>query len=92
MKVIRKDVDFSLGHCFFPRPSIEGSNNVFANNIPVVRAGDYYPTHTCGSSSHDGRATSTSNVFVNNKPIHRSGDAITCGDTAFNGSPNVFAN
>lgn len=92
MRVIRKGVDYSLGHCFNPRPAVEGSSDVFCNNIPVVRAGDYYPVHSCGSKSHDGRATSSSNVFVNNKPIHRSGDPITCGDTAFNGSSDVFVN
>lgn len=91
-RIIRKDVDVSTGHCFTPRPCITGSPNVFVNSIPATRAGDYYPTHCCGSKCHDGFATSTSNVFVNNKPIHRSGDAITCGDFAFNGSPNVFAN
>lgn len=92
MRVIRKGVDYSLGHCFNPRPAVEGSSDVFCNNIPVVRAGDYYPVHSCGSKSHDGRATSSSNVFVNNKPIHRSGDPITCGDTASNGSSDVFVN
>jgi hypothetical protein len=31
-------------------------------------------------------------VFVNNKSFHRKGDAISCGDVANNGSPNVFVN
>jgi|APGre2960657404_1045060.scaffolds.fasta_scaffold55971_3 uncharacterized Zn-binding protein involved in type VI secretion len=91
-RAIRKGVDKSTGHCYTPRPCVTGSNNVFINKIPATRVGDFYPTHCCGSSCHSGNATSTSNVFVNNRPIHRSGDPITCGDTAFNGSPNVFIN
>lgn len=91
-RVIRKDVDISFGHCFSPRPCVTGSNDVFVNNIPVCREGDYYPTHCCGSSCHDGVAVSASNVFVNNRKIHRFGDRISCGDTANNGSLNVFAN
>jgi uncharacterized Zn-binding protein involved in type VI secretion len=90
--VIRKGVDKSTGHCFTPRPCITGSKNVLVNNIPVTRSGDYYPKHCCGKKCHDGRAVSKSNVFVNNKPIHISGDQISCGDTAFHGSPNVFVN
>lgn len=91
-RAIRKGVDISTGHCYSPRPCITGSENVLINNIPVCRAGDYYPNHCCGSSCHDGVATSTSNVFVNNRPLHRSGDPISCGDVAFHGSPNVFIN
>ena len=90
--VIRKGVDKSTGHCFTPRPCITGSKNVLVNNIPVTRSGDYYPKHCCGKKCHDGRAVSKSNVFVNNKPIHISGDRISCGDTAFHGSSNVFVN
>ena len=69
-RAIRKGVDISTGHCYSPRPCITGSENVLINNIPVCRAGDYYPNHCCGSSCHDGVATSTSNVFVNNRPLH----------------------
>ena len=67
-------IDKSTGHCYTPRPCKNGSENVFINNIPATREGDYYPTHCCGPLCHDGLATSDSNVFVNNKPIHRSGD------------------
>lgn len=92
-RVIRKGVDFSQGHCFEPRPADEGSNNVFTNNIMQVRETDHYPTHTCGSDSHDGNALNGTapNVLVNNLKIHVDGDPIDCGDTAANGSSNVFA-
>ena len=91
-RAIRKGIDFSTGHCYDPRPCTTGSPNVFINGIPATTAGDYYPIHCCGASCHDGVALSTSNVFINNKPMHRSGDPISCGDTAFHGSPNVFIN
>ena len=93
-KVIRKDVDYSQGHCYEPRPAVEGSPNVFVNNIPVVRVTDnYYPSHTCGDSTHPmGPAVEGSpNVFANNLAVHRNGDDIQCGDMGSNGSPNVFA-
>ena len=90
---IRKGVDKSRGHCFFPRPPDQGSNNVKTNNIPQVRVGDHYPIHVCGLAMHDGNASKGSpNVKVNNKKLHRQGDAISCGDTAANGSSNVHAN
>lgn len=92
-RVIRKGVDLSQGHCFEPRPADEGSNNVFTNNIMQVRETDHYPTHTCGDDSHDGNALdgTAPTVLVNNLKIHVDGDPIDCGDTAANGSPNVFA-
>lgn len=90
--IIRKGVDISTGHCFFPRPCITGSPNVLVNNIPACSKGDFYPFHTCGKSGHAGNALSSSNVFVNNKPVHRSRDPVSCGDFAGLGSPNVFAN
>ena len=91
-RAIRKGVDISTGQCYTPRPCVTGSPNVFINNIPATSVGDFYPVHCCGDSCHSGTALSTSNVFVNSKKIHRSGDPISCGDTAINGSPNVFIN
>lgn len=91
-RTIRKSTDNSAGHCFTPRPPSAGSNNVFINNIPAVRVGHSYPTHCCGNPCHGGAASDGSvNVFVNGQKIHRNGDAISCGDVASNGSPDVFA-
>ena len=97
---IRQDCDPSCGHCYTPRPAVTGSPNVFANHNNgcssgnVVRVGDYYPTHCCPSvGCHDGVASQGSpNVFANGIAVHRNGDAISCGDTACNGSGNVFIN
>ena len=84
--------DNSAGHCFFPRPPITGSNNVFINGIPATTVGDYLPVHTCGKSSHDGVISGgSSSVFVNGKPIARTGDPVSCGDTLMIASTNVFA-
>ena len=90
---IRRDVDFSAGHCFEPRPADQGSPDVIVNNIPVVRLTDHYPKHCCGPVCHDGNASEGSpDVFANNLAVHRNGDAISCGDTAANGSPDVITN
>lgn len=90
--VTRQGVDPSAGHCFSPRPADQGSGDVITNGQPTVRVTDHYPTHTCGTSSHDGAAASGSpTVIVNGLQIHRIGDDINCGDTSASGSPNVFA-
>ncbi len=92
-KVVRLG-DLSLGHtCWPPRPNIQASPNVFANNIKVHRQSDGWAVHCCGPSCHDGNLVSGSrNVFVNSKQIARRGDPVSCGDFANVSSPNVFAN
>lgn len=59
--------DDSAGHgCFPPSPAVEGSPNVFANGIPVVRAGDLYAPHTCDDTTHSGRVgVGSEKVFAN---------------------------
>lgn len=94
-QIIRKGVDPSKGHCYSPKACLNGSNDVFVNNLSVVRVGDNYnQEHSCGDSSHSmGIAiTGSETVFANGKPIHRKGDSIACGDKGNNGSPNVFCN
>ena len=87
--------DICSGHsCFPPRPSTEGSSDVFANNIGVHREGDGWAVHTCDDNSHAGTLTTgSSTVFVNNKPIARIADPINgvCNSVAAQGSPDVFA-
>ena len=75
-----------------PRPAKEGSPNVFANGIAVVRIGDNYELHACpGSSPHSAVASSgSSTVFANGIAIHRVGDDISCGSTGADGSPDVY--
>lgn len=86
--------DNSTGHeCYPPMSATTGSPDVFVNGRPVVRVGDYWNSHACPSTPpHDGTASAgSSSVFVNGKAIMRVGDAISCGDTAGKGSPDVFA-
>lgn len=92
-KAVRINSDNCSGHsCWPPRPAIEGSPDVFINNIPSVRLGDAWQVHCC-KSCHSGASSSGSpNVFVNGKPKCRIGDAISCGSTMVNGSPDVFVN
>lgn len=72
---------------------MECSPNVFVNGRGCVRVGDMYETHCCDDDCHTGRRASQGNptVFVNGRMIHRIGDGISCGDTAGQGSSNVFA-
>jgi len=89
--VIRKSVDKTCGHCYQPIVFIEGSPNVFVNNLPVVRQGDHIPPHCCGKTCHVGAAVGNhSHVFANSRAIQVRTNALTCGDTSCNGSPNVF--
>lgn len=85
--------DKSAGHCFEPRPNLEGSSNVFINGKAVHRIGDRWAPHTCGNSTHDAvQAQGSPNVFINGKAVARLGDKQTCGDICAEGSPNVFVN
>lgn len=81
------------GHgCFPPRNSIEGSDDVGVNGIPVHRQGDKWAFHTCGDNTHDGSLSGGSDtVFVNGKPIGRIGDSVSCGSVAAEGSEDTFA-
>lgn len=85
--------DRSAGHCFEPRPNLDGSPNVFINGIAAHRVGDKWAFHRCGKSSHDGvQSQGSPNVFVNGKALARIGDRISCGDICAQGSPNVNVN
>lgn len=92
-KAIRIGVDPSKGHCYPPKPCLNGSNNVLINGIGAVRVGDNYnQTHKCGKNSHSMgiAAEGSSTVYINGKPVHRNGDLINCGDHGNNGSNNVL--
>jgi uncharacterized Zn-binding protein involved in type VI secretion len=71
----------------------QGSGNVFANNIGVVRRGDVDTVHAYGgrgcSAKHEVPLSAGSGtVFVNGRPLGRVGDG---SETLSSGSPNVFA-
>lgn len=90
--VVRKN-DLCSGHgCFPPRPNIQGSPNIWANNIQVHRQGDTWSSHTCGGTHASILAVGSPNVFANNKPVGRKNDAIACGSICMIASSNVFAN
>lgn len=92
MPAVSRLGDICSGHgCFPPRPSVEGSSNVFCNGIPVHRQGDAWSTHCCGTPCHDGvLAQGSSTVFVNGKQCSRISDPVSCGSAIAQGSPNVF--
>ena len=94
MPAAHRQGDICTGHgCFGPRPSAQGSPNVFINGKPSHRQGDAWHAHCCGPSCHGGQAAAGSpNVFVNGKPKCRIGDPVNCGSTMATGSPNVFVN
>jgi len=70
---------------------IQGSDNVFANNKPVVRVGDEVAGHGRGAHASPVMASGSPNVFVNNISVCRAGDVASCGHPA-SGSNNVFVN
>lgn len=84
--------------------SNEGSGDVFANNIGVVRKGDKMKSHPHGDPCV-GSATNhappldkfSPNVFANNLNIgrltdHYDGDGTSQTHEIVSGSPNVYAN
>lgn len=95
MPAVTRLGDISTGHDSWPsRPSISASGNVFAEGIPVHRAGDFWAAHcNPARSCHDGvLAAGSGTVFVNGRPIGRVGDPISCGDAVAQGAGTVFAN
>ena len=81
------------GHgCFPPRPSTSGSGDVLVNGIGVLREGDSWAVHCCGSSCHDSvQQEGSATVFANGKALARIGDAVACGSVVAEGSDNVFS-
>lgn len=81
------------GHgCYPPRPNVEGSGNVFANDIPVHRQDDAWHPHGCGDCTpHSSETKSGSQtVYVNGKQMARIGDPVKCGSKIAQGTGNVF--
>ncbi len=91
LQVCRKG-DMCSGHqCWPPRPSAEGSPNVFVNGIPWHRVGDAWQSHCCGVACHASTlATGSETVFVNGRRAGRVTDKVKCGSVVVTGSSNVF--
>lgn len=86
--------DLNTGEpCFPPTVSLVASIDVLANNIGIVREGDSYGLHNCGSTVHPIAALKGSaTVTVNNIPAMRQGDLMDCSplNMAHVGSPTVM--
>ena len=79
-----------------PLPIASGSHNVFANGMPVARAGDPYTgVHVAIPSPYTPHpvfcGAGSTRVFVNGIPVYRQGDFTACQSPQIQGSPNVFA-
>ena len=83
--------DICSGHsCYPPRPNIQGSEDVFFNNLPAHRQMDKWMVHTC-HSTHDGfLAMGSQTVFTNGKQQGRVMDPVSCGSKVATGSPDIF--
>lgn len=90
MKPAARKGDMCTGHgSAKPRPSTEGSPNVFINGKPAHRKGDKWRKH----KDHDSVLDEGSPVvFTNGKPQGRRGDRVRapCKSRVAQGSPNVF--
>ncbi len=93
MPAISRISDKTAGHCFPPHSPDSGlTSSVFVNGQAVIVLGTHFPTHVCGTSSHDATQTvGSSSVFFEGKAVARIGDSQNCGDQLAQGSPNVFA-
>jgi len=93
MPAAHRKGDYCTGHgCFPTRPNIEGSPDVFVNNIAWHRKNDAWLTHCCGPSCHSSvLASGSSTVFVNGKDAARIGDPVACSSRCLDGSPDTFA-
>ena len=70
---------------------ITGSNNVFANNKPVVRVGDLIAAHGLPPHNAPVMISGSDTVFTNNKQTCKDGDIASCGHPT-SGSGDVFVN
>lgn len=82
------------GPCWEPRKNTEGSQDVFADGLPVHRLGDRWETHGTGDcDSHDGKlASGSESVLTNGLPTGRIGDSVNCGSVAVTGSETIIIN
>lgn len=88
--------DGSGSECESPtlQRSFQGSGDVFANSIGVVRLGDAMIPHSgpgCGTHAPT-LSQGSPNVFANNRQLGRRGDVYGGNHILLTGSPNVFAN
>lgn len=85
-----EDSEESPSGFFEGRSNIQGSPDVYINDLPAHRQGDAWDIHCSGGSCHGGIAIGgSSTVIVNGQPLCRIGDSVDCGSTIVTGSSNV---
>lgn len=86
------DVCTGHGDCFKSRKNIQGSPDVFVDNLPCHRVSDHWDIHGSNDCGFHGGvlATGSNTVFTNNLPQGRIGDAVNCGSIVATGSDSVF--
>lgn len=94
MPAAHRHTDVCTGHgCWPSRNNIEGSPDVFINDLAAHRVGDAWASHCCCSipESHgSAQASGSPTVYVNDRPLARVGDSVACGSRNLTGSPDVF--
>jgi uncharacterized Zn-binding protein involved in type VI secretion len=96
MSAVTRRGDLSTPHgCFPSRPSVEGSDNVFVNGLPIHRVTDLWAPHTCKTTHLGILVGGSSVVYANGLQVGRVGDPIgprgECFSFVVQGSDNVFA-
>ena len=93
MPQLHRKGDLCTGHgCWPPRPSIQGSPDVFTNNIRQHRVTDGWAAHCCQSCHSSTQCDGSPDVFANTLKVARKGDPVCCGSACMTHSPDVFAN
>ena len=95
MPPVHRKGDLCTGHgCYVPRPSAQGSPDVFVNAIPIHRVTDAWAYHPCppGGGHSSTLCEGSPNVFANTLGVGRRGDPVCCGSKCMTHSPDVFAN
>jgi len=90
---IGRITDICSGHqCFPPTIVIQGSLDVYANDLPVHRIYDNYVPHCCGGCHPVVTAKASPTVFVNDRNTSHIGSSTFCdsGNIMVTGSFNVW--
>lgn len=90
---VTRKIDYTTGHGpFGPKLPQTFSNDTFANDIEVVRAGDAYQVHCVGPVCHGSvLVAEDQTVFVDDKPIGVLAEHLDCGCFVAQSSQDVFA-
>lgn len=90
---VHREGDLTTGHdCWLPEVPETYSEDVFVNGKRVVRQGDARVPHLCPAipEIHGATYIDSRSVYVNGRPVQVIGSPLDCGDTAAEGSPDVW--